>query len=296
MTAAMKPDERLLSAVRSADLAAAKAALAAGADPNAAIPFEECVDRDRFAGTESLLHIAARTGAADVVAVLVDAGADPDAWDTIRGRTPLVEASRLGHSAVVQALLAARAGTVADPQRPDQDVLAAAIELGDSAIADALARAGAHATPRALELACHRGRRDLVELCLRRGAVLASAPVLVAAARGGHVELLQWLVARGADLAGDGPEALCEAANAGRAGAVAFLLSAGVSPAYHNSYRWTPLHFAAYQGDLASCEALLAAGADPFAVDGAGRTPRSWAEEAARPEFVDLLARAERAR
>ncbi|MBL8750785.1 MAG: ankyrin repeat domain-containing protein [Planctomycetes bacterium] len=290
----MKPDERLLAAVRASDLAAANAALAAGADPKAAIPFEECVDRDRFTGTESLLHVAARVGAAGIVAALVAAGADPDARDTVRGRTPLLDASRLGHAAVVQALLAARAELVADPRRPEQDVLAAAIERGDAAIADALARAGAQVTPRALELACYGGRRDLVDLCLRRGVALGSAPVLVVAARGGHVELLQWLVAQGADLAADGSEALCEAANAGRAGAVAFLLSVGVSPAYHNAYRWTPLHFAAYQGDLASCEALLAAGADPLAVDGAGRTPRSWAEEAGRPEFVALLMRAER--
>lgn len=292
----MQADERLLTAVRAIDVPATRAALAAGADPNREIAFTESVDRESFAGTESLLHIAARAGSTELVSVLLGAGAAPNVADSVRGRSPLVEAIRRGHAGVVRTLLAAGARPVADPERADRDVLAAAIEGQDDTMATLLSQSGATATPRALELACHHGRRDLVELCLRRGVTLADAPVLVTAARGGHAHLLRWLVENGADLATDGPEALCEAANAGRGAAVAFLLGAGVSPAYHNSYRWTPLHFAAYQGDLASCEALLAAGADPFAVDGTGRTPRSWAAEAGRAEHVACLDRAERSR
>ena len=47
--------------------------------------------------------------------------------------------------------------------------------------------------------------------------------------------------------------------------------------------RQTPLHCAAWNGDLPMVELLLAAGADPTALDGEHQsTPREWAEVAGR--------------
>ncbi len=54
----------------------------------------------------------------------------------------------------------------------------------------------------------------------------------------------------------------------------------------------TPLHHAAWSGDLALIERLLAAGADPSAVDGRfGTTPQQWAQHAYQEEAVELLTR-----
>ncbi|MBL9076188.1 MAG: ankyrin repeat domain-containing protein [Planctomycetes bacterium] len=289
----MQPDERLLDAVRRGDAGAVAAALRAAADPNANHAFEESLDREWLAGTWSTLHVAVRLGNRAVVAELLRAGADPNVADTVRGRTPLVEAAASGRRDLVDMLLAAGASPLADSARPDRDVLAAAADGGHAEVAALLAAAGAQATARALEIAAFRGRVDLVAICRDRGADLAAPAALAAAARAGAVAVLQWFVDQGVDVGGLGGDALCEAANASQAPAVAFLLAAGVPVGYRNSYRWTPLHFAAWQGDLASCEALLAAGADPTATDGHGRTPRSWAEEAARPAHVDRLLRAE---
>ncbi|WEL91837.1 ankyrin repeat domain-containing protein, partial [Tsukamurella tyrosinosolvens] len=52
----------------------------------------------------------------------------------------------------------------------------------------------------------------------------------------------------------------------------------------------TPLHHAAWAGDLDLIRALLDAGADRTVVDGRyGSTPREWAEHAYQPEAERLL-------
>lgn len=54
----------------------------------------------------------------------------------------------------------------------------------------------------------------------------------------------------------------------------------------------TPLHHAAWSGDLELIERLLAAGADASAVDGRfGTTPQQWAEHAYQEEAAELLSR-----
>lgn len=288
----MEPETRLVAAVKSGDLAAARAALRAGAPPDSRHEHEESWDRERISGDESVLQLAARGGHVEIVAALLAHGADPDARDTLRGRSPLVEAAALGEARIVALLLGAGATIDADEARPHRDALAAAIEGGHAQVAEALLRAGAVATARALELACLRGDPALVAACRRGGASAADPQALLAAARGGDVATLRALVAPGADLATTGGEALCEAANAGKHAAVAYLLSVGAPHAFRNSYGWPPLHFAAYQADAALCELLLRAGADPRATDSAGRTAASWAEEAGKAENVAVLARA----
>jgi ankyrin repeat protein len=52
----------------------------------------------------------------------------------------------------------------------------------------------------------------------------------------------------------------------------------------------TPLHHAAWDGDLEMIGRLLAAGADPAAVDDRfGSTPQQWAEHAYQNEAAALL-------
>jgi ankyrin repeat protein len=60
---------------------------------------------------------------------------------------------------------------------------------------------------------------------------------------------------------------------------VRILLDAGANPDVRQSAGWTPLHAAAMNGDLASVELLLAAGADPTATNDEGRSVADLANE-----------------
>lgn len=91
-----KLTKRLMSAVLSEDAAAVSVLLRAGADPNVA-------DRDRT----TPLYLASVQGTADLVRLLLAAGAVPDT-ESGRGQegTPLCAAAAWGHNTVVHLLLA----------------------------------------------------------------------------------------------------------------------------------------------------------------------------------------------
>lgn len=88
---------------------------------------------------------------------------------------------------------------------------------------------------------------------------------LMAAAYAGALELIEDLVARGADLAArdaSGYTALMYAANGDAPDVVRALLDAGADPDAADAEGSTALMFSAQVGDLASVKRLLAAGAD----------------------------------
>jgi ankyrin repeat protein len=106
------------------DLALADALLRAGADPNAAedggvVPLAlACINRstamvDRLlkaganpnAGRETPVMIAARTGSADVMRLLLASGGDANAKEGVRGQTALMWAAAERHPQVVKLLL-----------------------------------------------------------------------------------------------------------------------------------------------------------------------------------------------
>lgn len=87
------PDQRLIDAIDAGDVAAAKSALEAGANP------------DALDGTgRPVLARAARRAPAELVAVLLAVGANPNAADRI-GFTPLIEAARDGRIDATRELL-----------------------------------------------------------------------------------------------------------------------------------------------------------------------------------------------
>ena len=97
----------LVFAAAKNDRASAEALLAAGADPNYALP-----------DGHSVLIVAASYRSVDVANLLADRGANPNAADR-QGETPLHIAARSGDLALVQKLLAkganVNARTVAEP-------------------------------------------------------------------------------------------------------------------------------------------------------------------------------------
>ena len=92
--ATMAPPPELLDAARRGDLAAVRALLRAGTDPNVA-------QGDGL----TALHVAAQGGNLDIAKALIDAKANVEAKSRLGGYTPLHLAAQGGHVTVVRALL-----------------------------------------------------------------------------------------------------------------------------------------------------------------------------------------------
>ena len=309
----------LIAAADEGHLEIAEALLAAGADVNAS-------DRRDY----TALHYAANGGAIidgcfiklfsypDMVALLIEAGAELDAVDTF-GCTPLRRAVGSGHLDSVQLLLAAGADpnagqdwqslplreaafpmnleiahllleAGADPQQAKCEFipLFVAADRGDAAEVGRLIEAGAdveatgdrYSTP--LLQAAMKGNAEVIRLLVAAGADLDArsvrgfTPLILAASRG-HSGAVAVLV--DADVVLDATHgqkylALFNAIRDGHVAVVRILIDAGgsVNDASTSSGR-TPLHEAAFYGQLEIVKMLLAAGADPVARDSDGITP-----------------------
>lgn len=121
---AQEANQRLLEAAAKGDVAAAQAALDAGADVNA---------RDDYGVTA--LMFAARENNAPVATLLIQKGADVNAVERFYGMNAISEASRRGHPEMVVLLLeSGAAGGI--------DLMRSAITRGDAAIVKALLGTG----------------------------------------------------------------------------------------------------------------------------------------------------------
>ena len=197
--------------------------------------------------------VAAARGSDDqAVRDLLEAGADPDAAYG-DGTTALHWAAHRDAHALVVDLLAAGA-----------DVNAA----DDHGV-----------TP--LSLACVNGNRLVVDVLLKAGADPNSArgngeTPLMTAARVGNLDVARSLIAAGADPnareATLGQTALMLAVAENHTPVARLLLETGAAATARSTNRFTPLLFAAQQGNLAAADLLLSAGADvdESAPDGIG--------------------------
>ena len=75
----------------------------------------------------------------------------------------------------------------------------------------------------------------------------------------------------------------------GAAGGVIAVLQAGANTAHRDLNKWTPLHWAAYNGHPAIVDALVQARADVNAVNGDGDTPLDLAKYFGWSEVASLL-------
>ena len=160
--------------------------LAAGADPNTALP-----------GGETALMSAARTGSVRAVEALLAAGADVKAAEETRGQTALMWAAGEGHADVGRLLLAAGADLDARSHSP----AAGAAAAGAGTYTRRIARIDAF-TP--LLFAVRAGRMEAVQALLAAGAeanetASDGTSALVIAAANAHWELGARLLDAGAD-------------------------------------------------------------------------------------------------
>ena len=278
----------LYKAVVSGDVAKAEAILK---DDKRAL-----IERDS-AGTP-LLVLALQQGNPAMVVMLIRSGADVDAWNG----SPLLWAAQNGREDMVRLLL----DKGAQINRGDTEfktALAYAKEAGHSAVADLLLARGATMEDHESKafFAVLGGDRAQMEVMRAEGVnVYALAPhgypLICIAAKGGHVDMAEFLISQGADVNAGHPQLGCTplhmAAEEGKADMARFLLSKGAKINVTDVTGATPLHKAAGAGHADVAQVLIAGGADVKAVNRKGRTPLAVALERPNNDVVELLRKA----
>lgn len=267
--------------------------------------------------------LAARLGGDRLapVRLLVAAGAEPNQGND-RGWTPLHQAGYRNDPEIVALLLSAGARADLEAHGSGGTPLAVALFWGHREASERLAEVGV--LPRNLRVTAGLGRPQLVrdcftadghltvEACANRGfyrphsgfpkwrqsdnsqEVLDEA--LVWASKSNRVEVMPFLVERGANVAADpyrGTPLLWAAAN-GRGAAARWLLDHGADVNQRATFGGeqhgqgvTALHLAAQNGNLAMVKLLLKRGGDPNVEDELYRSsPAGWAEHSGFAEVA----------
>ena len=151
-----------------------------------------------------------------------------------------------------------------------------------------------HEDRTAYEWAIHTGSTEIAALLAAAGARPPRTPIdavdrFLAAALGEDAEAVQQASpALSAAAIRRRPGAVAQAVDLRRPEAVRLLVDAGFS--VHGAERTTPLHLAAYNGDLPMVRLLVSLGADPRREDPEYHsTPVGWAEHAGAEEVADYL-------
>lgn len=207
------------------------------------------------------------------------------------------DAIRAGDLATVKSLMAADASLASATNASGASGILAAVYFGRGEIRDFLISSGAVlGLPEAAAVGDLARVRELVE---KNGAKADSFspdgfPVVALAAFLGHLPVVQYLAARGANIDaiatnGSGYNALTGAVTSGHLAVVQCLLEHGANANYRYSAGYSPLLTAAANGRLDIAKLLLAHGADPHATTNDGKSPLSLAVDRNHPEVAALF-------
>lgn len=228
---------------------------------------------------------------------LIAAGADVNKRNTASGRTPLIDAAMTGNAEIVKMLLEAGADKNARVflygQELDENALTAAVNNGNSEIADILRHAGAEEiTPGAPSAEAEQAAQNVYNS-------MGITP-LHYALLAGETEKVKELIASGADVNAKAPNMgtpLLYACTVGNAEAARLLINAKADVNAAGDTGYTPLMMACQMGNKELAEILLAAGADVNAKhvmngQATGLTPLKIAQDGGHTEIAAMLAAA----
>ena len=240
------------------------------------------------------LHRAAAEGHGEIVEMLLQAAAAPNARD-YGGSTPLHAAARGGHTDSVRALLAHDARPSLINEVGDTPLHEAAraghLEIARLLLAhgaDPNAKSQCGGTP--LHAAAGAGRRDLAGLLLQQGALANARSTAHAEAwspwheaqAAGDPAIAELLLHHGGADKAAGPIDVHTAASRGYDGRLELLLARdpGLLQSRDVLHKRTPLHWAAASGRGSIADMLLARGADATIPDKRGMTAADLAAAA----------------
>jgi ankyrin repeat protein len=209
----------------------------------------------------------------------------------------LFEAIRSGDLAAVKSLVEADASLASARSDAGVSGVLTAVYMGRNEIRDFLIASGAVLElPEAAALGNLARVRELIEKNFAQAKSLSpdGFPVVALAAFLGHLEVVQYLAAQGADINaaatnGSGYNALTGAVTSGHAAVVQWLLEHGANANYRYSVGYSPLLTAAANGRLDIAKLLLAHGADPHATTNDGKSALDLAKERNHPEVAVLF-------
>ena len=298
------------------DAKAAQSALKHVANPNE--PLKE-------SDGSTAAHKAAGAGHAQVLAALIEAGADPELARAGDGFTPLHSAAQGGHADAVEVLHAARAAAnrrANDGSTPrdlaqaggHDEVIAwlewmeieTAVAAGDADLVRTAIDTGMNVAMRSpadqstlLHTAAGRNDAAMIETLVGAGAdpdmpSTSGQTALHIATVAGHTDAMRTLLEAGAAVdarPANGPSALWLATNSGNEAAVALLLDHDADTESHDQkFNATALAQAAYNGAAALVQLLIAAGADVHATTGTlNSTVLHWAALGGNADITDAL-------
>jgi ankyrin repeat protein len=209
----------------------------------------------------------------------------------------LFEAIRSGDLAAVKSLVEGDASLASARSDAGVSGVLTAVYMGRNEIRDFLIASGAVLElPEAAALGNLARVRELIEKNFAQAKSLSpdGFPVVALAAFLGHLEVVQYLAAQGADINaaatnGSGYNALTGAVTSGHAAVVQWLLEHGANANYRYSVGYSPLLTAAANGRLDIAKLLLAHGADPHATTNDGKSALDLAKERNHPEVAVLF-------
>jgi Ankyrin repeat len=298
-------------------LAVARLLLEAGADPNAGYlwdgnyPFTALTGA--FGGGEDKTNQPPHRHALALARLLLEAGADPNDSQALYNRQFEPDASHLrlliefglgtDRGGPWHARLNSAHGTPAELL--EDQLVAAAFEnrtewarLALAAGADPDGLGTRHPLRYGLtpyEAAVRRGNREVADLLREAGATvpdLDPVEAFLSACMAGDGATVERMLAERPELTADAttrrPDAVLQATELRRPDVIRLLAELGFD--VNVWARITPLHQAAYDGDVTVVQTLLDVGADPELRDpGFNATPLGWAEHARRADVIELL-------
>lgn len=209
----------------------------------------------------------------------------------------LFEAIRSGDLATVKSLVGSDASLASARNDSGVSAVLTSVYMGRGEIRDFLIASGAElGLPEAAAAGNLARVRELIENSHADANSFSpdGFPVVALAAFLGHLQVVEYLAAHGADINvaatnGSGYNSLTGAVTSGHVAVVQWLLEHGANANYRYSAGYSPLLTAAANGRLDIAKLLLAHGADPHATTSDGKTALSLAKERNHPEIVALF-------